>query len=89
VEATSKEWRLVIAVSPPAVARQAVTPAFGPALVAGEWRDFWVYVVGPVTGAGLGGFDYQLVRGQPPPRLPEAHATDGAGHAERSLRLPI
>lgn len=28
--------------------------SFGPALVAGEWRDYWVYLVGPVSGAVLG-----------------------------------
>jgi len=37
--------------------------SFGPALVSGEWTDFWVYVVGPVTGAALGALAYQLVRG--------------------------
>ena len=28
--------------------------SFGPALVASEWTDFWIYVVGPVTGALVG-----------------------------------
>ena len=36
--------------------------SFGPALAAGEWRDFWVYVLGPVLGAALGAGAYQLVR---------------------------
>ena len=37
--------------------------SLGPALVAGEWRDFWVYIAGPFAGAGLGALAYQLVRG--------------------------
>ena len=37
--------------------------SFGPALVSGEWRDFWVYVVGPVAGAAIGALAYQLIRG--------------------------
>jgi aquaporin NIP len=37
--------------------------SLGPALAAGEWRDFWVYLAGPVLGAALGAFAYQLVRG--------------------------
>jgi aquaporin NIP len=37
--------------------------SFGPALASGEWSDFWVYVVGPVAGAGVGALAYQLVRG--------------------------
>ena len=37
--------------------------SFGPALAAGEWTDFWIYVLGPITGAALGAFAYQLVRG--------------------------
>jgi aquaporin NIP len=38
--------------------------SLGPALAASEWHDFWIYVVGPVVGAGLGAFAYQLVRGR-------------------------
>jgi aquaporin NIP len=41
--------------------------SFGPALVAGEWRDFWVYVVGPVVGALIGAVCYQLARGDTAP----------------------
>jgi len=37
--------------------------SFGPALAAWQWDDFWVYVIGPLAGAALGGFAYQLVRG--------------------------
>jgi aquaporin NIP len=40
--------------------------SFGPALVAGEWRDFWIYAAGPILGASLGAFAYQLVRGATP-----------------------
>lgn len=39
--------------------------SFGPALAAGEWTDFWVYVAGPVTGAALGAGAYEFIRGQP------------------------
>jgi aquaporin NIP len=43
--------------------------SFGPALVSGEWRDFWVYVIGPGLGAAVGALAYQAVRGeQPEPR---------------------
>ncbi len=37
--------------------------SFGPALVSGEWADFWLYVAGPVAGAALGALAYQIVRG--------------------------
>jgi aquaporin NIP len=36
--------------------------SFGPALASGTWTDFWVYVAGPVIGAALGAFAYQLIR---------------------------
>lgn len=54
--------------------------SFGPALVADEWTDFWIYVVGPVVGALVGALAYLAVRGTPagaaipesvvPPRTP-------------------
>jgi MIP family channel proteins len=37
--------------------------SFGPALVSGNWTSFWVYVVGPITGALLGALAYELSRG--------------------------
>jgi MIP family channel proteins len=37
--------------------------SFGPALASGEWRDFWIYVAGPLAGAAAGVFGYELVRG--------------------------
>jgi MIP family channel proteins len=37
--------------------------SFGPALAAGQWQDFWIYLAGPVAGAALGALAYQLVRG--------------------------
>ena len=37
--------------------------SFGPALAAGQWSDFWIYVVGPVVGAAIGVLAYELVRG--------------------------
>ena len=40
--------------------------SFGPALVAGEWKSFWVYLAGPLVGAALGAFAYQVVRGEEP-----------------------
>jgi aquaporin NIP len=39
--------------------------SFGPALAAGQWHEFWLYVAGPVIGAMIGAFGYQLVRGRP------------------------
>jgi MIP family channel proteins len=38
--------------------------SFGPALVAAEWSDLWIYVVAPVAGAVVGGLAYQFVRGE-------------------------
>ena len=35
--------------------------SFGPALVAGEWDNFWIYVVGPLAGAGIAGLLYTHV----------------------------
>jgi MIP family channel proteins len=41
--------------------------SFGPALVAGEWSDFWIYVLAPLVGAATGGALYVVV-GSPRPR---------------------
>jgi aquaporin NIP len=40
--------------------------SFGPALVSGQWHDFWIYLAGPILGAALGALAYQLVRGEQP-----------------------
>jgi MIP family channel proteins len=36
--------------------------SFGPALAAGEWSSFWIYLAGPLAGTTLGGLAYQLMR---------------------------
>ena len=48
----------------PSVAAMNPARSFGPALAAGEWTDFWVYLAGPLVGAGLGALAYQVVRGE-------------------------
>lgn len=45
--------------------------SLGPALVAGEWQDLWIYLVGPVAGAALGALAYQYVRGSMAPPAPD------------------
>jgi aquaporin NIP len=36
--------------------------SFGPALVASEWTDFWIYLVAPLCGAVAGVLAYALIR---------------------------
>jgi len=40
--------------------------SFGPALMSNTWTNYWVYVLGPVIGALLGAFTYELARGEQP-----------------------
>jgi MIP family channel proteins len=49
--------------------------SFGPALVSGQWHEFWIYVAGPLIGAPLGALTYQFIRGE--------HA-----HGDRPVRVP-
>jgi MIP family channel proteins len=37
--------------------------SLGPALASGQWTDAWIYVAGPLAGAAIGVFTYELVRG--------------------------
>ncbi len=39
--------------------------SFAPALVAGQWTDLWIYVVGPLVGALVGVGIYEGLRGAP------------------------
>jgi aquaporin NIP len=59
--------------------------SLGPALAAGQWQDFWIYVAGPVAGATVGALAYQLVRGGQSRNASQgAKEAGGAG----SVRLP-
>ncbi len=40
--------------------------SLGPALVSGHLHDLWIYLLGPLVGAALGAFAYQVVRGGRP-----------------------
>lgn len=36
--------------------------SIAPALVAGDYADLWLYIIGPIVGAALGALAYQLLR---------------------------
>jgi aquaporin NIP len=40
--------------------------SIGPALVAGELHDLWLYIAAPLVGATIGALVYQVVRGEHP-----------------------
>ena len=43
---------------------------FGPAIVSGEFSDFWIYIVGPFIGAVAAAFAYRALVLDPADRLP-------------------
>jgi MIP family channel proteins len=50
--------------------------SFGPALVTGQWRDFWIYLVGPLLGALTAAFAYELARGHQVASAQDKPSTD-------------
>ena len=76
-----------------AVTGASMNPArsFGPALAAGQWSDFWIYLAGPILGAATGAFAYQLVRGQPVDVTPASaelrDAPASSGAADRAMQV--
>jgi aquaporin NIP len=63
--------------------------SFGPALASGTWSSFWVYIIGPLIGAAIGVFAYELVRGPKPLGSTATQSTEGVvADGERPVRLP-
>ena len=48
---------------------------FGPAIVSGEYADWWIYIIGPVIGAVLAGFGYKAL-------VLDTHEREGAAPIE-------
>jgi aquaporin NIP len=74
-----------------AITGASMNPArsFGPALAAGTWSSFWVYVIGPVIGAAIGVCAYELVRGPKSLVSSAASSTEGVpADGDRPVRLP-
>lgn len=62
--------------------------SFGPALASGTWHDLWIYLAGPLIGATLGVFAYQLVRGPSPRPTANSSTEEERLDGERPVRLP-
>jgi aquaporin Z len=62
--------------------------SLGPAIVGGYWRDWWVYLLGPIAGAVIAVGIAQILRA---PKLPKAQRigrlSTPAEHAARAGRL--
>jgi aquaporin NIP len=73
-----------------AVTGASMNPArsFGPAVAAGQWSEFWVYLAGPILGAAAGAFAYQLVRGHPVEVIPaHAESRERSGATDRAVPI--
>ena len=62
--------------------------SLAPALAAGQWDSFWVYLAGPLAGAPLGALAYQYVRGEGRGIPPATKTMEEERGGDRALRLP-
>lgn len=62
--------------------------SFGPALASGTWHDLWIYIAGPLIGAAVGVFAYQLVRGSSPLTTATSSIEGRTVDGDRPIRLP-
>jgi MIP family channel proteins len=72
-----------------AITGASMNPArsLGPALASGTWGQLWIYLLGPLIGAAIGVFGYQLVRGRAP-GVPTEPVKEASRDGSRAVRLP-